>query len=207
MQKTAGILLSIGSLLFLIAIMTPAVFNVFGAFDNPQLQIEYIENDFTGWAVWNIVYGGGSVIASIGLVLFAKQAQSVSNNKNIRIAGNLGGAMATLGAILYLIIALYRVVQSPEVVVNNMNINSWMYPIYTLFTQIALIIFGFVLLQSGYQKWLGWVVLVPGGILALVAYLVFGDVPPGVYYPILLVMGLTLLFKRSPLQQELSQTA
>ena len=34
--------------------------------------------------------------------------------------------------------------------------------------------------------------------LMLVAYLVLGGLPPGVYYPILLVMGITLVVIKNP---------
>jgi hypothetical protein len=194
MQKLAGILLTIGSLLFIIAVSTPVISDVVGAFDNPQLQVEYIKNDLTGWTVAHLLMGAGSLFAAIGLLPFARQLHSVTNKKNVRMASYLAGAMAIAGALFWVIISYNRIVQSPEELVHNLNITSWMFPIYSILTQISLVIIGYVLLQSGYPKWLGWLVIVLGG-LVLVAYLVLGDMPPFVYYPVFLIMGITLLLR------------
>jgi hypothetical protein len=199
MAKLAGILLTTGSILFIIAVSTPVISNVVGAFDNPQLQVEYIKNDLTGWTVAHLLMGAGSLIAAIGLLLFARQVQSITHKKYVRMASYLAGAMAIVGALVWVIISYNRIVLSPEELVHNLNITGWMFPIYSILTQIALVFIGFVLLQSGYPKWVGWVILVVGG-LTLVAYLVLGDMPPLVYYPVFLIMGIMLLRSRSSRQ-------
>ena len=197
MQRSAGIVLIIGSLMFLIGVLTPVMLNVFGNIGNPELQLEYLEKDPTGWDVSNAVNGAGSLVAAIGLGLFARQVQSVSNNKNVRMTGYIGAAMAILGALCWVIISYYRIVLSPEEITNDVGIPNGLYTAYYILTLIALLISGFVLLRSGYPKWLGWLVLVLAGLM-LVAYLALGGLPPGVYYPILLVMGITLVVIKTP---------
>lgn len=197
MQRSAGILLIVGSLMFLIGILTPVMLNVFGAMGNPELQLEYLEKDPTGWDVSNAVNGAGSLVTALGLGLFARQVQSVSNNKNVRMASYIGAAMAILGAFFWVIISYYRIVLSPEEIASDVGIPNWLFSAYSILTLIALLISGFILLRSGYPKWLGWLVLVLAGLM-LVAYLVLGDLPPGVFYPILLVMGITLVVIKTP---------
>jgi len=99
MQKIAGILLSIGAFVCIAGETRPIIFKIFGAIDNPQLQVEYIENHPTGWAVAHLLMGIGSLIAAFGVVLLARQVQSVSNKRNVRIASTLGAAMAVVGAL------------------------------------------------------------------------------------------------------------
>lgn len=85
-----------------------------------------------------------------------------------------------------------RIVPTPHEVAINLGVNNWIFPAYTLLTQLALMIVGFVLIQRNYPAWLSWGVLVLGG-LSILAYLVFKDMPPFVHYVLLLVMGIALV--------------
>lgn len=120
-----------------------------------HLQVEYLEKDPTGWDVSNAVNGAGSLVTAIGLGLFARQVQSVSNNKNVRIASYIGAAMAILGALCWVIISYYRIVLSPEEIANDVGIPNGLYTAYYILTLIALLISGFFLLRSSYPKWQG----------------------------------------------------
>ena len=200
MQKLAGILFSIGAIVAILGESRPVIFNVVGAFDNPQLQVEYIENDPTGWAVAHLLMGAGSLIAAIGVVMFARQVKSLSNNRNVEIAGYLGAALAIVGALFWAIVGYNRVARAPQEVVANMDA-SWMGPAYFFLTEIALILVGFLLLQTGYPKWLAWPVLVLGG-LTLVASLVSGFVPL-FHFVLFLILGIALLLLRSRSPQPL----
>ncbi len=195
--KVAGILFTLGAIVSILGEARPVISNVFGAFGNPQLQVEYIENDPTDWAVANLLMGAGSLIAATGVALFARHVQRVSNNKNVRIASYVGVAMAVVGALLWAIVCYNRVAAAPQEVIANMDAPSWMGLVYYLFTEIALIIIGFLLLQTGYPKWFAWPMLVLGG-LVLVAVLVSGGLPPAIHTFLFFILGIALLLMRSP---------
>jgi hypothetical protein len=201
MQKIAGILLNIGAFVSIAGETRPVIFNVVGAIDNPQLQAEYIQNDPTGWGVAHLLMGIGSLIAAFGVVLLARQVQSISKKSNLRIASNVGAAMAVVGALFWALVSYNRVARAPQEVVANMGAANWMEWTYFLPTEIALILVGFVLLQTGYPKWLAWPVLVLG-VLMLIGSFLGGGVP--LYHSILyLILGIALLLLRSRSPQPL----
>lgn len=111
MQKLAGIGLIIDSVLFIIAAFTPLTFRVIMA--DVQQRVDLIENERSGWILLNILFGLGSIIAVIGLALFAQNVQSIENNITVRIVSYLGAAIATVGAICWVIIVYNRAVLSP----------------------------------------------------------------------------------------------
>lgn len=102
MKKTVAIIIFIGALITM-AESTPTNNLVHGeeAHHNPALQVEYIENDPTGWAIANLGMGIGGLIGSIGLVLFAQGTPSISDNKNIRMASKVAATTAVLGALIH----------------------------------------------------------------------------------------------------------
>jgi hypothetical protein len=132
------------------------------------------------------------VVAVVGLGLFAQHVQSLGENTGIKLVSYLGLAAAALGALLWVIIVYNRVVLPPQELATNLIVSSWMFPVYTILTQIALMIIGFVLIRSDYPTWLGWGMLVLGG-LSLAVYLFFKDMPPFAHYVPLLIMGITLV--------------
>jgi hypothetical protein len=199
MQRFAGFMLLAGSVLFFIAIFTPVYLIVFGAIDNPQQKVEYLESHQTGWSVATAMTAAGSLLAVIGLALFTSQVQIQRTHMNIRLASYLAAALAAVGVLFWLIICYYRLILSPQDRILNHPYPNWYFVVYSFLTAIALILIGFVLLQAGFPKWLGWVVLVIGG-LELVVYVVLGDLPPAVHYLPFLIMGATLLFTAPPRQ-------
>jgi hypothetical protein len=196
MQKIAGILFSIGAFVAILGEFRPIIFNVFGASaGNLQLQAQYIENDPAGWAVAHLLMGAGSLIAAFGVVLFARQVQSLSQNRNVRIISNVSAGMALVGALFWALVAYNRVASTPQEVVANMGAANWMEWAYFLITEIALILVGFVLLRTDYPKWLAWLVLVLGGLM-LIASFSGGGVP--LFHSILyVILGIALLLMRS----------
>jgi hypothetical protein len=204
MQKLAGILFSIGAIVAILGESRPVISNVFGTIDNPQLQVETIENDPAGWFVAHLLMGAGSLIAAIGVVAFARQVQSLSNTRDVRIASYLGAAIAVVGALFWAIVIYNRVSKTPQEVVANMDAPLWMALGYYLLTELALFSLGFLLLRTGYPKWLGWPVLVLGGLM-LVAVLVLGGLPPGVHSILFLILGIALLLLRSRSSQYIPQ--
>lgn len=195
MQKYAGILITIGSLLWL-AVFFPVMMIVFGTGDI-QMRIQAISNDTTGWILSNLLIGVGGVVAAVGLVLFANHVNQINDNRNVGLAAYVAAGLILIGSLFYAYATITRINGTPEQIIDNLGNSTWYRPI-PLLVQAGLILTGYVLLRSGYPKWLGWYILLMG-ILTMAAWLMMGDMPPAVYYiPILIVMGITLLFARSP---------
>ncbi len=206
MKKTAVVVILIGVVLAFIGESRPVINKVHSeeAHHNPQLQVEYVKDDPTGWAVAEIGIGIGGLIAAVGLGLFAREVPSISDNKNIQMASYLAAALVVIGALVHAVTRYNGVVLPPEEILNDFNTPSWMYPTYTLFTFLAIIIIGYILFQTGYSKKLGGVMIV----LSVIFMIIMGiQGPPGVYNFPFLIMGLTLLFKRSPSPELSPQTA
>jgi hypothetical protein len=191
MEKSAGIVLIIGSVLFLIAAFMPISMRVFSSGD-PQKQIEYVQKVRTGWLVSCILFGAGSVVAVIGLALFAIYVQSVSENTIVKLIIFLATAGTAFGALQWLAIIFKRIRFPVETFATSTNANDWTFLIYTVLTQIALIVVGFVLLQTGFPAWSGWGTVILAA-LSLGAFLVFKDMPPFTHYLITLVIGIVLI--------------
>ena len=120
------------------------------------------------------------------------------------MASYLAAALVVIGALVHAVTRYNGVVLPPEEILNDFNTPSWMYPTYTLFTFLAIIITGYILFQTGYSKKLGGVMIV----LSVIFMIIMGiQGPPGVYNFPFLIMGLTLLFKRSPSPELSPQTA
>ena len=201
MKKSIAILIIIGALLAIITESTPTQsrYHSEEAHHNPALQIEIIENDRVGWAIAHVGMGVGGLIVAIGLVLFAREFPNVSDNKNIQMTGNLGVASAALGALVHLFVRFndaFRPFDNPN--------PDWGFPTYSILTRLAIFIIGFILIQTGYSKKLG-LVMIAISIPFMILFGIHG--PPATYTLSFLVMGITLGFKRSPSLQELPQTA
>jgi hypothetical protein len=189
MQKLAGLGLIIGSVLFIIAAFTPLTVRVIVA--DAQHRVELIQNERAGWVLLNILFGTGSILAVVGMALFAQHVQGIQVNTTVKVVGYAATALAAFGALCWVIIVYNRAVLPPQDVASNLSVNTWVFPTYTLLTQIALMLVGFVLIQSGYPSWLGWGMVILG-VLSAVAYLVFKDMPPFAHYIPLLVIGIVL---------------
>lgn len=191
MQKLAGIVLIAGSVLFIIAAFMPITIKVITAPD-AEKRIEFIQNEQSGWLLVNILFGAGSVVAVIGLGLLGLHIQGTANSSIVKLAAYAAPALAGLGGLFWVIIVYNRAVLPAPEIANNLGINAWMFPTYTLLTQVALMLVGWVLLQSGYPAWLGGGLLVLA-VLSLVAFVVFKDMPPFVHYVLLLIVGIALV--------------
>ncbi len=175
------------------------------AFANPALQVEYIKNDPTGWAIAKLGMGVGGIIVAIGMGLFARETKGISDNQNTRMASSLGAAMVILSGLVFAIINYYDISQPPEAFSNAFNTPNWMWPTYNLTIRFGILLTGYVLVQSGYSKKMGWVMIVLAGLLLALMGADAG--PPAINSIVFLIMGITLLFKRSPSPQSVPQTA
>ena len=107
------------------------------------------------WAILSVLFGVGSVIAVVGLALFAQHVQRVEANSTIKVTSYLGVATAAFGALCWVIIVYNRAALSLQEVGGNLGINSWLFPSFTLLTQIGLMGVGVLLIEKGYPAWQG----------------------------------------------------
>ena len=192
MQKLAGLILVIGVAMFTYGDLS--VFNTFGFFD-PEL----IESNPSGWAFTMLMWAGGAVLVSAGVTLFAWHAQSLKDDKNLKLAAYICSVVAALSALAWVIIAFWRVAIEPqEILASNQTIDT-LGVAYNLLTQVAAIVTGFILLRSGYPKWLAFLVMFLGGFV-LVFWIVTGGGPPLANHFVFFLLGIALLIMplRSP---------
>jgi hypothetical protein len=192
MQKLAGLIILIGVAMFTYGDLT--VFNTFGLFD-PEL----IESNPSGWAFTMLMWGVGAVLVSAGVTLFAWHAQNLKDDKNLKLAAYICSVAAALSALAWVIMSYWRVAIEPqEILASNQTIDT-LGAAFNLLTQVAAIVTGFILLRSGYPKWLAFLVMFLGGFL-LVLWIVTGGGPPLATHVIFFLLGIALLImpSRSP---------
>jgi hypothetical protein len=195
MQRFAGVTLIAGTLLFAIYGMMPVTRHVFGT-DDDLLSLRYIEENPATWDLALAMFAAGGLTAAIGLVPLARSVRRVTNRRLLGVMAHGAATLAIVGAVSWVI----RIVQSPHDV-PFADFSPWLLRTYEFFTPAAFIIFGVVLLLSGYPKWLGWLLMVSGAMMiaALVAVSFF---VPAVYYVVFLILGVTLLTLRPPPWQQ-----
>src|SRR5215216_1792522 len=130
-----------------------------------QTQIARVQGSPLAWVISLSLFALGSILVAAGLAWVTLHLHST----RAAFSCSLGLALITLGTLCWVVIA------------------------YTLLTQAALIAYGLAFLQAGYPRWLGLGAIIPAALLC-VAYLIFKDMPPFVYYVITLVIGSRLLF-------------
>ncbi len=195
MQRTAALLLISGSIVFIAAIMSPPMFNVFSVEDPAQAAAAFQEN-MVSWRLANGFAAIGALIAAAGIVLLARYITALDNNPQMRVSAYLGATLVFIGALLWLVIQFDRMTVSPERFVSGEALGGpWLFPLYVIVTLLGLIVIGYGLLKAGYPRWLGWFVIGVHSLL-LVAGLATQDAVPLNWYLSMLVMGIALLFVR-----------
>lgn len=193
MQNWAGGLLIVGSILFLAAAFNPHASRIFRPGLTADEQIEIVEDSPTAWTIVNLVFGAGSVVAVAGLFAFAGHISVRGVGSAPEFAVYLAAIVAAVGAAFWLIVVYYRIAHTPEeVFANGSLLGGWLFPTYTVLTQLALLAIGYVLLQAGFPGWLGWGMIVLVG-LTMVAMVIFRDMPPFIHYVWILVMGIMVM--------------
>ena len=192
MRRLAGVTKIAGSMLFFVGAVTPVNSRVFGT-DDPLLKLLYIEQDPAAWDLAMTLLGLGRLIAAIGLVPLARSVQQVTDRGILGVIAYGAATLAIGGAVSWVVISSVRIARSPFDVVFA-DASPWLFGTYRLFTRAAFIIFGVVLLLSGYPRWLGWMLIVSGAIMF--ADLVTLVLPPFVHYAVFLILRAALLILR-----------
>jgi hypothetical protein len=192
MRRLAGVTLTAGSLLFFVGAVMPVNSRVFGT-DDPLLKLRYIEEDPAAWDLAMTLLGLGGLIAAIGLVPLARSVQQFTDRRILGVIAYGAATLAIGGAVSWVVISSVRIAQSPLEVVFA-DADPWLFGTYRVFTRAAFVIFGVVLLLSGYPRWLGWMLIVSGAIMF--ADLVPLVLAPFVHYIVFLTLGAALLILR-----------
>lgn len=192
MRRLAGVTLVAGSLLFFVGATMPVVSHVFGTGD-ALLKLRYIEEDPATWDLAMAMLAAGGLTAAIGLVPLARSVQGVTDRRILGVIAYGAATLAIVGALSWVIISSIRIARSPYEVVFA-DINPWLWGTYRVFTRAAFVIFGVVLLLSGYPRWLGWMLIVFGAVMF--ADLLALVLPPFVHYVVFFILGAALLILR-----------
>ena len=185
-NRTSGIVLSIGSLLFLVAAFMPVsrVFVVRGA----EQQLAVIAADRSGWQVAQLSFGSGATIAWVGMAMLAYWLETKKRSIFPLVA------MAASGAgLVFWIVYIYLRTISPENFVHSLY-PGWLFPAYSFLTLLAIFVLGMEMYRLKFPRWLA---LLLSAVLLALAFLVLKDLPPLLYYIVTLVDGIAVLVLRS----------
>jgi hypothetical protein len=187
-NRTSGIVLSIGSLLFLAAAFMPVsrVFVVRGA----EQQLAVIAADRSGWQVAQFFFGSGATIAWVGMAMLVYRLKT----KKRSIFPLVAVAASGVGLVFWIVYIYLRTI-SPENFVHSLY-PGWLFPAYSFLTLLAILVLGMEMYRLKFPRWLSLFTMNSAVLLAL-AFLVLKDLPPLLYYIVTLVDGISVLVPRS----------
>ncbi|MHB1135136.1 MAG: hypothetical protein ACYC4L_22415 [Chloroflexota bacterium] len=182
-ETLAGLALVAGAILFFCAAFNPSA-SVFMQ-PTPARKLAVLRRHPRLWLLSQPLFGGGATLAALGVGLLAPQLRP-----------SLAAQIGYLAAGLLLVGALcwdwdvYRRAVDPTRFAHG-GLAAWPFTVYTVLTNLGLLAFGVALLAAGFPSWLGAIVI-GGGAVFLVAYLIFRDLPPFLYYVVLGLVGLQI---------------
>ena len=183
-EVISGIVICLGSLLFLIAAFSPSS-RVFGA-STAEKKLAVINASMRGWKISQALFGSGAIITALGVGLLAFSLRWLPANLIYVIAGLL-----LVGAVSWSRHVYLRAMDPQAFVAGALP--AWHFILYTLLTLAGFFLLGFESLRLfGFHAWQGWL-LMGASLLFFVAYLIFKDMPPFVHYLLGLVLGVSLI--------------
>jgi hypothetical protein len=183
--QVSGIVMILGSVLFLVAAFMPISARVFPE-ASPARKLERITDSPKAWITSQVLFGVGSLVTVIGIGLLT------SDGRN----GSFAWLLLISTALLLLAVVpwfghLYARAADPAAFAEG-ALPAWLFLLYAALTEIGLAIFGVALVVSTYPDWLGWFVIVGMGLL-IVLTIVLGDMPPLFFYLVTLLAGVVIL--------------
>jgi hypothetical protein len=180
-QKSLSLLLAFGSLLFIIAAFLP-VSRVFAEPD-PDKKLSIIMDMRTMWTTGEVLFGLGSLVTVIALGLQSWGLRTING------AGwsHLGVVLMFTGMTLWCWHVWERTVD-PEAFVSGTN-TPYLFWLYSILTQIGLILVGITILRSDLANWVGWMFIIGSAIL-MILMVIFKDMPPFIYYVLTLIAAI-----------------
>jgi hypothetical protein len=185
-QRSVSILLGFGSLLFLVAAFLPYS----KVFVEPvaEKKLEIILRMKNMWIFGHILFGLGSIITVVAFGIQSYGLKEIANS----MWSHLGVILMSLGAVLWCWIVIERII-NPEDFAYGRN-TPFLFPAYSLLTQLGLVFIGIMLLKSSMANWIAWMFIIGSAILFLLM-VIFKDMPPFVYYVLTIVAAVALYFE------------
>ena len=187
LQQIAGVLLVLGILLFTVGIFMGS--RGLNAAQSDEARIEIINANRTQISVYSLIFEVGTIAITTGFVLFALHLWP-QPSKLLLLLGSGAFILAAVFATVY----VYRGLGDTRQYIENYYAGS-LWISYTVASSVAGILFGIVLVQSGFQPLLGYftvgasaLLLVYAALPSIYTYGIFL-----VYYAVILVIGVVLL--------------
>jgi hypothetical protein len=181
----SGIVIIVGSALFLCAAFTPISFRVFPE-KSAARKLEAIRASPTGWSMSQILFGLGALVTAIGVGLLAYALRRQPSAWLIWASV----AILIIAVVLWLWHLYGRMVDPVDFAEGRWP--RWPLLAYFMLTEIGLAILGFALLGSDLPMWIGWM-LIGSMVLLFVLTLIYRDMVPLMFYLVTLIAGIALL--------------
>lgn len=180
-DHTPGLLLIAGSVVFLVgaAVGVPRVFTE----PDPQARLRLLTEHLGAWRAAQPLYGLGPIIAAAGVGALAVAAPTRATRATFA-AASLALAVGALAWAWSLYLPGTRIAEFAFG-----TLPGWPFTTYVLLTIGGLALLGAGLLAGRFPAWLGWLTL-GADLVFLAGYLWFKDIPPFVFYLLLLLVGL-----------------
>lgn len=184
-ERLSGIILLIGSVLFIFAAFMP----ISSVFPEPVIEkkLEIINATPDSWKLAQVFFGLGAVVAATGFFV----AYLFLRGKNANAASLTAFLLALIGALLWACHTYLRAMD-PEAFVRGSLQLGWLAGAYFVLTSAALLSFGIALIQARYPRWLGWTNIGAAIVFAL-ELIVTGDMIPLLYYVITAITAIRFI--------------
>lgn len=180
----AAVLLIAGSVIFFAGAAT-AVPGVFTEPD-PEQRLRMLTAHLTMWRIGQPLYGLGPIVVAVGVGYLAAAAQG----RGTRVVLGASCVALAIGALAWTWSLYLRGTRVAEFARGTLP--GWPFAVYVLLTIGGLALLGLGLLAGAFPAWLGWLVLA-ADLLFLVGYLWFKDIPPFVFYLLLVLVGVIVI--------------
>ncbi len=182
-STTAGVLLLVGSGVFFVGASfgVPLVFIE----SRPDERLRMLEERLLAWRLAQPFYALGPLIAAAGVGVLAGASTGSS-----RVALAIACAALGAGALSWSWSTYLRGTHHREFAAGTLP--GWPFAVYVWLTLVGLMALGVGLLLADLPAWVGWLTLGADVVFAAV-YVRFRDIPPFVFYLLLVPVGLALL--------------
>lgn len=182
-MTTAGVLVLVGSGVFFLgaAVGVPRVFTE----RDPARRLRMLEDRLTAWRLAQPLYALGPLVVAVGVGVLAG-----STSGTARVALALACTALLAGALSWTWSTVQRGARHQEFAASTLP--GWPFATYVWLTLAGLLALGSGLLLADVPAWTGWLTLAADLLFAL-AYLRFRDIPPFVFYVLLVPVGIAIL--------------
>ena len=182
-STAAGVLVLLGSAVFFVGASfgVPRVFTE----SRPDERQRMLDERLLAWRLAQPLYALGPLIAAAGAGVLAGASTGSS-----RVALAIACAALGVGALSWSWSTYLRGTHHREFAAGSLP--GWPFAVYVWLTLTGLLALGVGLLLADLPAWVGWLTLGADVVFAAV-YLRFGDIPPFVFYVLLVPVGLVLL--------------